>query len=299
MHKDIILLHTANGSSYSRHIKSSINWIKEHKRKDITAHCISVNDINRIKNSFDSANTIIHSRAAHPNCNWIKELVELESKGFKIINNTKTLRMTSDKLDCAHYLISKGLNHPATYSILKRNLNNDGLLPLLKERYTEFIAKPRISQGQGTHVKLFHNDSNTDYIISEVNTIPGDEIIFQEFVDYNSLFRIIVIGGIALPYVFYDIPTEDNWKVSVCLNKNIRIAVESINEELFYLAERTQKSVGGNINFIDIFHTPNGNYYINEINTACNLRIHELKLKHAGIKDWNIHYKIAKYLANL
>ncbi len=124
--------------------------------------------------------------------------------------------------------------------------------------------------------------------------MPTSKVIIQEYVPYTALYRIIVIGGEAIPISWVDRPTERRWKVSVCLNRGMEF-VPNPAPGLLRIAEQTQREIGGKINFIDIFDTPTG-FVLSEINTACNLTIHEEKARAAGSRHWNIAKKIAQYL---
>jgi len=295
---NIVILHTESGISYAKHIRNSIKWINEHKRTNFNPVLLSVNNVREIE-KYNPDETIIHSRAANPNANWMDKLVSLEEKGYKVINNTNTLKLTSNKLACTNFLTKNNIKQPEILKYRKDSTveSKTVLINYLLKTYGKFICKPVISQGQGIYVKVFSTEDTVEDIMKGIDNVPGNIVIIQEFINYISLFRIIVIGGKALPYVFYDKPTEDNWKVSVCLNKNIMFQ-SNPSPDLLYLAEQTQEAIKGEINFIDIFNTPDG-FIVGEINTACNLRIHELKAKKAGHKEWNIHYRIARYLTQI
>jgi glutathione synthase/RimK-type ligase-like ATP-grasp enzyme len=71
--------------------------------------------------------------------------------------------------------------------------------------------------------------------------------------------------------------------------------VSNPDTELLRVAERTQRVIRGEINFIDVFETREG-YVLSEINTACNLLLHEEKARQAGSQYWNIARYIAQYL---
>ncbi len=59
-------------------------------------------------------------------------------------------------------------------------------------------------------------------------------------------------------------------------------------KELLELGEKTQKELGGQINYIDIFEKKDGTFVISEINTSCILFIHE------RLSGMNIAKKIAE-----
>jgi hypothetical protein len=74
--------------------------------------------------------------------------------------------------------------------------------------------------------------------------------------------------------------------------------VANPDPELLRVAEQTQAVIGGEVNFIDIFRTTSNRWILSEINTACNLLIHEGIARRAGHPSWNIAKAIAKYLDN-
>jgi len=242
-----------------------------------------VNELSSIENDMG---TLIHARAAHPRTRWMDRLENLELNNL-VVNSTSTLRLTSDKL-ASSLLFSRELPnfHPRTWeypSGFSLDFFEDG----------EYILKPYTSMDQGANVRVYRHP--TDDIVDIARTIPGSTLILQERVNYTALHRVIVIGGVALPYTFYDVPTRDRWRVSVCLNKTTMRFNGNPDRELLSLGVRAQQVVRGDVNFVDIFETSNG-YVLGEINTACNLRIHEVMARRSGRSDWNIHYRIAKYL---
>ncbi len=237
-------------------------------------------------------NCVIIARVAHPNNgpSWMKILEQKEQEGWTVINSTKVLKLTSNKLECSLYLQDK-VNHPKSWECTKQNFNNvaDSLMDGI------YIVKPYVSQSQGKYVKKFAKANDADFHWDEIadkplniNEIPENKLVIQEFIKYVALYRVIVINGKALPFSFIDRPTKDKWKVSVCLNKVSMEYVPNPKKELLLLAEKTQKELGGQINYIDIFEKEDGTFVISEINTSCILFIHE---RLSGI---NIAKEIAK-----
>lgn len=107
---------------------------------------------------------------------------------------------------------------------------------------------------------------------------------------YQRLYRVIVIGFKAFKeVVFYDVPDKD-WKASVCLNPDIQVERKP-SQELLKFAEKIAQVFRSEVGFIDIFQTKEG-FVLNEINSACNLAIHERK------SHVNISKKIADYLVS-
>jgi glutathione synthase/RimK-type ligase-like ATP-grasp enzyme len=149
------------------------------------------------------------------------------------------------------------------------------------------MLKPTNSVGQGAY--CFSSYKDDPELDSKLFEIPGEEIVFQEFVEYTKIYRVIVIGGKALEKaVFVDQANENRWKVSVCLNPEMTLE-ENPEVELLLYAENIAKVFEGEIAFVDVYKTKDA-YVLSEINTACNLTLHE------KMSGYNISADIAKYL---
>jgi glutathione synthase/RimK-type ligase-like ATP-grasp enzyme len=295
--KNFVIVHTASGGAYARRVASSIRWIHKNLKRGQPVNTViaSVNDFDEKVQGLIPRDTVIYSRAAYPTLDgWVGRLKNLENRGFHIINPVSVLQMTSNKLACALHLQGR-VSHPKTWLLDKGNWNP----PYEELPRGEYILKPETSMEQGAQVRRWVYGGGGP--LREVaDSISGQRIVLQEFVPYTAIYRVIVIGGVALPYSFVDRPEwhPGEWKVSVCLNRTTMKFVPNPSVQLLRLAEDTQRAVGGEINFIDIFETTPGRFVISEINTACNLRIHERLAERARHPMANIHYRIAKYLVN-
>ncbi len=260
-------------------------------------------------------NTLIHSRAAYPDCGWMNNLVRKEEEGFRVINNTTVLRLTSNKFECAKHMYDAGLAHPKSWSCTHSDAQIGAVMSTIRrEGLTKVVVKPYTSMEQGANVKVIDieeeqtactcphcGDSHTRARVPDsidlagaIRSMPTSRVVIQEYVPYTAIYRVVVIGGRALPISWRDVPSGSRWRVSVCLNRNMEF-VGRPDRELLRLAERTQISIGGEINFIDVFETRTG-YVLSEINTACNLLLHEEKARQRGSAVWNIARYIAVYL---
>lgn len=327
MQYNFVIIRTDKGGRYARKILRSIQWLNENKYPqhefvtvDMTIteflHYIDINDFFGFE-GVGPNNTIIHARCANPRTDWTIKLRELEERGYKVVNSVDCIELTSNKLACSLALQNK-VAHPKSFEY-SRNMRGGDLDMLRANLSAAFlgndyiIAKPLTSLEQGANVrKIRFMGNHWERIIDEFNEVPGNKIVIQEYIPYTALHRVIVIGGKALPYTFIDkveYHQPGDWKVSCCLNKTTMKLNENADRELLELAEKTQKEVGGVINFIDIFeynvsrvghlgmYNHSGVEYTNaEINTACSLNIHERLAKLAGRNDWNIHFRIAKQL---
>lgn len=228
-------------------------------------------------------NTLIHSRTAGSHVNNL--LLELERKGFKIINSSKTLKLTSDKYKSQTFAAKNRIPTADTYLVDKNNLLK--ILSLLKRHHT-VVAKPIYSQGKGVFCKKLNNSLLKVDVVKKIRNIPGDKIIIQEYIPYKKLIRVIVIGfKLIKEATTYDIPKK--WKASVCMNLNIK-KYNAANYKLREIAEKVARNFSAPIAIIDFFEDLSGDFILNELNTACGLIIHE---RVTGVK---IHELISDYL---
>lgn len=319
MQYNFILIRTDKGRKYARKILNSVKWLNENKypQHEFTAVDLTIAEFMSESlgwwRQFNPSKTIIHARAANPRTKWTIRLRELEKLGYKVVNSVDCIELTSNKLACSLHLQGK-VNHPKSWEYTKGMRRNEyfGLFDIIANQLDPFghgidiIAKPYTSLEQGANVKKLQLDSedgtNYDWLADQINQIPGNKIVIQEYIPYTALHRVIVIGGKALPYTFVDYANDPRkngeWKVSCCLNRTTMQMSDNIEIPAMELAEKTQELVNGSINFIDIFETndPNRRYVIGEINTACSLNIHERLARNAGRQDYNIHFRIAKEL---
>ena len=291
-----MIVRTGSGRKYARRIGQELKRVNPRNKWLIPS-------VNYFPESFrrrphlNPRNTIIHSRAAYPDGPmWVANLVRKEEEGYRVVNNTSVLRHTSNKLECAMDMYNAGLPHPRSW-VANRSDSRENIQRLWHTIMSDYdcykvVVKPYTSMDQGANVKIAETG---EQLRSAIHGMPTGKVVVQECIDYTAIFRVIVINGRALPMSWVDRPTPQRWRVSVCLNRNMRF-VPTPDPELLRVAERTQEVIGGEINFIDIFYTRSNRWILSEINTACNLLIHEGMARSAGHPEWNIARAIAKYL---
>lgn len=288
-----VIVRTGSGRKFARRIGRELKRINQRNKWIMPS-------VNFFPTSFQNRpwmhprNTLIHSRAAYPDCYWVRNLVNLEERGFRVVNSTDVLRLTSDKLKCALKMVDAGLPHPKTWETRRSNPRENLVqeyINLHADGSPKLVVKPYTSMEQGANVKIVADP--TSYA-DAVRGMPTSTVVVQEYVEYLAIYRVIVIGGRALPMSWVDRPSHDRWRVSVCLNRSMGF-VYSPSTQLLRVAENTQRVIGGEVNFIDIFETRDG-FVISEINTACNLLIHEDKARRWNHPNWNIARQIAAYL---
>jgi glutathione synthase/RimK-type ligase-like ATP-grasp enzyme len=281
-----LFLRTPLGRKYTIKIADEIRTLKN---RGYVYRCGSLDLALSRHPEWDSKNLIIHSRAAHPDAPWMNKLKELEQKGFRVINKTSVLELTSDKFESVEFLQDK-FELPRTFLLAKGNiLSTDNVN---KIRTEEVVVKPRYSQGGGEFVSKISKEKLRDReFLTNITGKFSCSAVVQEVIPYLGIARIFCIGGKSLPVYTWDAPNPTRWKVSVCLNqKQVTSFPSYVNKDIIIMyAEEIQKAIGGEINFIDVFWTENGPV-LSEINTACSLLTHE------RITGFNISKSIAEYL---
>lgn len=264
---NIILIRTANGIAYAKKIQRHISAC------GVRCRVIDIDSllpmIKRYK--LQPSSTLIHSRTAGLETN--QKIADIEKLGFTVVNPSNVLTLTNNKYLAQVHARDKKLPAAKTYKVKKENIRR--ILSLLREHKT-LVLKPIYSQGQGIYCEKISSNIKKDKLKKLLNAMPGRNIQVQQFINYKKLIRVIVINYHALKNATaYDEPKK-NWKCSVCLNPEIKkFKIGSSSNALFKLAEKTARTFGAKINFIDFFEDRSGKYYLNEINTACNLSIHE------------------------
>ena len=207
----------------------------------------------------------------------------------------------------------------------------DHIIKLFDNGYEELIIKPSssLSSCRGKWVHLIKKTYDRDEITKYLNKIPdgfptnykdGTRLCIQSFVPYMAMHRIVVINGKAIKMSWMDRITKQTihstqewnfpmhlvdetadysqgslgWKVSCCLNLDV-IFNPDPDVELLSIAEKSQKAVGGEVNFIDVFETKNS-YVICEMNTSPPIIFPQNLAKQHHHPQWNFSSNIAKYL---
>lgn len=280
--KEVVIIRTLLGQAYADYIAKEINL------RGYRCGVMALKDLNNYLKKWRHfpKNILIHTRIAGPDYTY-KKLKNFEKKGYKIINNPETIRLTSDKYKSCLHAAKNKIPCAETIKIKKKEAVSK-IRQLIQDK-KKLIIKPITSKGQGEFCFKIDRNSIRD-IRHTVKKIPGEEIIIQEFINYQRLNRVIVVGSKALiKSVFWDEPKK-GWKCSVCLNPDIK-HYKNPPRDLLKFAENVAKKFDAEITFIDIFTTKKG-YILNEINTACSLILHE------RISKCNISKKIAGYLLN-
>lgn len=277
MNKQIVIVRTEAGIQYAERIAQEI------KKLGTECSIVCWKELEKFldKNECIPLNTLLHFRAAGPSVNL--KAFNLENLGYRLVNSARVLDRTSDKYKSFEWAKEKGFALPVTKKVAPDEIKK--LINTLE--FEKFVLKPINSKHQGALCfRSFRGDKQIDEKLSQV---PGEEVILQEFIEYKKIYRVIVVGKKPLDQaVFYDEPSPNRWKVSVCLNPDIKFD-KNPDPKLLRYAKDLAGIFESEIAFIDIFQTEN-RYVLSEINTACNLSQHEDKSRYGISKE------IATYL---
>ncbi|PIZ76732.1 hypothetical protein COY05_00145 [Candidatus Peregrinibacteria bacterium CG_4_10_14_0_2_um_filter_38_24] len=279
MNKEILIVRTKAGHKYAEVIAEKIKGLGI---EDCEIVCWKELDAFMAQKGCTPDKTLLHYRSTGPKIITPKAY-ELEKKGYKLINPAKVLDRTGDKFKSYEWAHQNGIIIPLTKKGTKAEIKHY----IDQFALQKFILKPTNSIGGGAFCfQSFSDDPSLDDKLSQV---PGEEIILQEFIEYVKIYRVIIIGDKVLDKaVFYDEPDSNRWKVSVCLNPEMKLD-SNPDPKLLSYAKQLAEVFETEIAFIDIYETKDG-YVLSEINTACSLLLHEEK------SGCNISEDIAKYL---
>lgn len=325
----IFLLRTKHGSRYAKMIRDAI---RKRGVRCFTAYFKDAEKkIQRL--GLEPKKTLIHSRTAGPNANRFIE--SLEKRGFRMINPSRTLDLTSNKFKAHEYAMKHSI--PVAETIKVKKTDTSAIQRFLQQ-HKDIVLKPIFSQGQGVYcqrVRLSTLSSRASgagngagrversriSLLSgkkeceisplalrkaqssvemtdeaRMTDMPGMFLQLQAFIPYRRLIRAIVIDFKALPEAtVYDEPLPGEWKCSVCLNPRIK-KLENPPVELMMLAEKTARAFDARINFIDFFETANG-----EAGGPGRFILNEINtacnlIRHEMVTGVPIHEKIAEFL---
>lgn len=210
-----------------------------------------------------------------------------ERRGFRVLNDSRYINISAQKFIANLYARANGIpvpelsvavakKHP---SILREYLNQYGVL----------VAKPIYSRDMGRFVFRVTSES-MDESLKLIESIPGQEVLLQDEIQFDRIVRAIVIGKkMLVEATTFDTKHAPDWKATVCMNPNAKHYVD-VPDKLVKLAEWTNTAFGGDVAYIDFFEQASGDYVLSEINHSCGLQHHE------RITGVPIRKHIARYL---
>lgn len=209
-------------------------------------------------------------------------VTQLELMGYRLINNPRSIFITNNKfLGCS--VVKEVIKVPPTFLVSRR----ENLKEVPSKINFPFVLKPIISIGGKGVIKIGNQEQLEEYYKKvDPRRIKKRPVYAQEFVDFDRLVRVIMVGDEVIDAA-YDKLEEGDWKCSVCVNPNVK--PYPIDKKLRNLALRVKSVTKQEICMLDIFEK-DGEYTFNEINNQCDLSYMQQAtgINHAG--------KIAEYL---
>lgn len=240
--------------------------------------------INRIirDNNLNPDTTIIHARTAGKRVSRI--LSRFEKRGYRVINRTSTLRLTSNKYLATEHAKENGFSVPKTEKFLKSDLS---AIKGFIRKHNHCVLKPILTPGKARGIVFF--DQVNSALPKLLGSISGDEVVLQEYIGYEKLIRVIVIGGKALVHQV-TFKTGDLADLNLPVDEREVFWYENAPRKVLDLAEKIALSFASDICYIDFFQTK-GQYIFNEINSASGFS------KHDRVVPSPVHKEIAYYLS--
>jgi glutathione synthase/RimK-type ligase-like ATP-grasp enzyme len=212
-----------------------------------------------------------------------------ESRGFKVLNDSRFINISSQKFIANLYARSNSVPVPALCVAVDKK-DPDILRGYLRQ-YGVLVAKPIYSRDMGRFVYKINKNTMEDDL-KLVETIPGDRVMLQSEIEFVNIVRTIVIGDkMLVEATTYDTKHPPDWKATLCMNPRAKHYV-NVPGKLIDLAERTNVVFGGDVAYIDYFEQESGDYVLSEINHSCGLQHHE------AITGVPIHKHIGRYLVD-
>ena len=293
--KNIFIVTSISGKNYAKRVKEEMDLLN----RNLNIKIMNVQELVLwSENKTINPDLVIVRSATPTDSKWISCLKKLENENVKVINPTKVLQLTSNKLTSSLHLVKQGIPHPFSKGGIHNDEKTLNTITEMFKTYDKLIIKPFTSRDQGEYVQKINKEMTQNEIIEKINKIPAKYFVIQEFIPYEAIYRVIVINNKALPISYKDVPTQNKWKVSVCLNPSMTV-VPNPPKKLLETAKMAQRAIyDGGVHFIDLFKV-NDEYIISEINTSCSLLLHEKKAKEINHKYSNIAHYLAKYYLSL
>jgi glutathione synthase/RimK-type ligase-like ATP-grasp enzyme len=188
--------------------------------------------------------------------------------GIPVIDDSRSIRICSDKVNMYSHLIKKNISIPKTVFLSKTNLTVEEVTHLFDE-----LGSPLIVKEPSTSFSLR---------VEKVSDIAGffrvarrfiklsDWIVVQQYIESRYDWRVGVLGGNLLYACKYTIPT-DTFKIQASVNGHlVYCGVESVSPDkvpphVIDLGINAANAIGRGLYGVDIKNN-NGDAYVIEVN---------------------------------
>jgi len=207
-----------------------------------------------------------------------------ESMGVRVVNNSTSLAVATNKLWTLKKLVESGIRVPNT-AVAFSDEASFKCAELLKY---PVVVKP-IDGSWGRLIALARDEEELRAVLEHRSYIPSPTMkvyMIQEFVKKPGRdVRVLVVGDEVVAAIYR---VSNHWITNAARGGNALPA--KVDEEMKEIALKVAEVVDGKVLGIDIFEDPERGYLVNEVNA-----VPEFK-NAAAATGIAIHLKIAEYL---
>jgi glutathione synthase/RimK-type ligase-like ATP-grasp enzyme len=191
-----------------------------------------------------------------------------EFHGIQVIDDPRSIRICSDKVNMYSHLIKKNISMPKTVFLSKTNLTVEDVTHLFDELGSPLIVKEP-STSFSLRVEKVHDIAGFFRIARRFIKL-SDWIVVQQYIESRYDWRVGVLGGKLLYVCKYTIPS-DTFKIQASVNGHlVYCGVESVSPDkvpphVIKLGIDAAKAIGSGLYGVDIKNN-NGDAYVIEVN---------------------------------
>ena len=188
------------------------------------------------------------------------QLLLAERRGATVLNRTKALLTTHDKLRTAAALERAHLPHPRTRHLRYGRIGSPPSAPV--------VLKPRFGSW-GRDVRLCRSDAEVRDALREFRSrgwFRRHGVLAQEAIPTRGFdLRVLVAGGHVVGAIERH-PQPGEWRTNVSVGASSQTAVP--DETACELAAAAAKAAGADLVGVDLMSLPEGGYVVIELNGA-------------------------------
>ncbi len=214
----------------------------------------------------------------------LNSTLAFESMGFRVVNNSTSIAIATNKLWTLRKLVKDGVRVPNTAVAF----SDEASFKCAEVLKYPVVVKP-IDGSWGRLIAVVRDEEELRAVLEHRSYISNPTMrvnMIQEFVRKPGRdIRVLVVGD-EVPAAIYRV--SNHWITNAARGGNALPL--NIDEELREIALKTAEVVGGEVLGIDVFEDPERGYLVNEVNA-----IPEFKnaVAATGVP---VHLKIVEYL---
>ena len=191
-----------------------------------------------------------------------------EFHGIPVIDDPRSIRICSDKVNMYSHLINKNISLPKTVFLSKTHLTVEEVTHLFDELGSPLIVKEPSTSFSLRVEKV--NDIAEFFRVARRFIKLSDWIVVQQYIESRYDWRVGVLGGNLLYVCKYTIPS-DTFKIQASVNGHlVYCGVESVSPDkvpphVIDLGIDAANAIGKGLYGVDIKNN-NGDAYVIEVN---------------------------------